>query len=68
LWKEYLRIVTQANLLMFVIENVDRFLSSSEFQLLLDEADHGPIKEYELSYGCSSPPTTGSPSADRGRS
>jgi DNA (cytosine-5)-methyltransferase 1 len=34
-----------------VIENVDRFLSSSEFQLLVGEAHHGVIKEYELSYG-----------------
>jgi DNA (cytosine-5)-methyltransferase 1 len=51
LWKEYLRVVEQANPLVFVIENVDRFVSSSEFQLLLDEADHGLIKEFELSYG-----------------
>ena len=36
---------------MFVIENVDRFLKSPEFQLLLDEADDGSLKGYQLSYG-----------------
>ncbi|WP_268794452.1 DNA cytosine methyltransferase [Pseudonocardia thermophila] len=51
LWKEYLRFVQIARPRAFVIENVDRFGKSLEYQLLLDEADHGMIKEYELSSG-----------------
>lgn len=51
LWKEYLRVVSAAQPKVFVLENVQRFFKSSEFQLLLDEADHGIIKDYELSYG-----------------
>ncbi|MFI7025257.1 DNA cytosine methyltransferase [Micromonospora sp. NPDC049900] len=51
LWKEYLRFVVTARPQVFVIENVQRFSKSSEFQLLLSEADHGIIKDYELSYG-----------------
>lgn len=51
LWKEYLRVVSKARPKVFVLENVQRFSKSAEFQLLLDEANHGIIKEYELSYG-----------------
>jgi DNA (cytosine-5)-methyltransferase 1 len=51
LWKEYLRVVSKARPKVFVLENVQRFSKSAEFQLLLDEADHGIIKDYELSYG-----------------
>lgn len=51
LWREYLRIVGIAKPAVFVIENVDRFLKSQEFQLLLEEADHGSLKGYTLSYG-----------------
>lgn len=51
LWKEYLRVVARARPKVFVLENVQRFAKSSEFQLLLEEADHGVIKDYELSYG-----------------
>lgn len=51
LWKEYLRVVARARPKVFVLENVQRFSKSCEFQLLLDEADHGVIKDYELSYG-----------------
>ena len=36
---------------VFVIENVDRFKSSAEFQLLLDEAENGMLSDYELSHG-----------------
>lgn len=35
---------------MFVIENVDRFRKSPEFQLLLDEVDGGSLKGYQLTY------------------
>lgn len=51
LWREYLRIVGIAKPKVFVIENVDRFMKSPEFQLLLDEAENGSLKNYELRYG-----------------
>ncbi|MBX9387559.1 DNA cytosine methyltransferase [Streptomonospora halotolerans] len=51
LWKQYLRVVQKARPRMFVIENVDRFMRSSEFALLLAEADGGMLKDYTLSYG-----------------
>jgi len=51
LWREYLRIVGIAKPAVFVIENVDRFLKSQEFQLLLEEADHGSLEGYVLSFG-----------------
>lgn len=51
LWREYLRVVSAAKPKVFVIENVDRFMKSAEFQLLLDEAEDGSLKAYELSYG-----------------
>lgn len=51
LWKQYLRVVQQAHPQVFVIENVDRFMGSPQFQLLLNEADDGMIRDYELSYG-----------------
>ncbi|RQW84067.1 DNA cytosine methyltransferase [Micromonospora globispora] len=51
LWKEYLRFVVTAQPQVFVIENVERFSRTSEFQLLFNEADHGIIKDYELSSG-----------------
>ncbi|MFC5210398.1 DNA cytosine methyltransferase [Pseudonocardia sulfidoxydans] len=51
LWKQYLRFVQVARPQVFVIENVDRFHKSAEFQLLRDEADHGMIKDYELTHG-----------------
>ena len=51
LWKEYLRVVSEAQPQVFVLENVQRFMGSPEFQLLLDEADHGAIQDYQLSYG-----------------
>lgn len=51
LWRQYLRVVQHARPQVFVVENVDRFMSSPEFALLLNEADHGMIQDYELSYG-----------------
>ncbi|MGQ0847282.1 MAG: DNA cytosine methyltransferase [Sporichthyaceae bacterium] len=51
LWKQYLRVVQHARPKVFVIENVERFRRSSEFELLLDEADHGTIRDYELRHG-----------------
>lgn len=51
LWRQYLRIVGLSKPDVFVIENVDRFMKSAEFQLLLSEAEDGALKDYELSYG-----------------
>lgn len=51
LWKQYLRFVQVARPQVFVLENVERFRRTSEFELLLAEADHGMIKGYELSHG-----------------
>ena len=68
LWKEYLRVVAAARPKVFVIENVERFTKSSEFQLLLDEADHGMISDYTLSTACCWRPTTASRSAGPERS
>jgi DNA (cytosine-5)-methyltransferase 1 len=50
LWKQYLRFVQVARPQVFVIENVDRFRSSPDFKLLLDEADHGMISDYTLTH------------------
>lgn len=51
LWREYLRVVGIAKPKVFVIENVDRFLKSDEFQLLQGETEGGSLKGYTLSYG-----------------
>ena len=51
LWKEYLRFVNVARPRVFVLENVSRFSKSPEFQLLLDEADGGLLKDYHLEWG-----------------
>lgn len=52
LWKQYLRVVQRARPKVFVIENVDRFRATSEFQLLLDEADHNLLAaDYGVSAG-----------------
>jgi DNA (cytosine-5)-methyltransferase 1 len=50
LWKQFLRVVQIARPQVFVIENVDRFRNSAEFQLLLDEADGGMIADYTLTH------------------
>lgn len=48
LWKEDLRFVVHARPQVFVLENVERFSRSTEFEMLLAEADHGCIADYEL--------------------
>lgn len=51
LWKEYIRFVRRARPKVFVIENVDRFRSSSEFELLVAEtAPGGSLADYELTH------------------
>lgn len=52
LWKEYIRFVRHAQPTVFIIENVDRFFSSSEFALLKAEASAGGLLEdYHLEAG-----------------
>jgi DNA (cytosine-5)-methyltransferase 1 len=51
LWKRFLEVVGRANPQVFVIENVEQFRRSAEFQLLLDESEHGMISSYVLSHG-----------------
>ncbi|MEU6549732.1 DNA cytosine methyltransferase [Streptomyces sp. NPDC046915] len=49
LWEEYVRIVAEIRPKVFVIENVDRFLKSDEFQNLLNEVKKGGrLSEYRL--------------------
>lgn len=51
LWKQYIRFVQKAQPKIFVIENVDRFRSSSEFAMLLQEVEPGGLLEqYELTH------------------
>jgi DNA (cytosine-5)-methyltransferase 1 len=51
LWREYMRFIRTAKPQVFVIENVDRFARSPEFEMLLAEVDHGLLKNYELRWG-----------------
>lgn len=51
LWREYLRVVRHANPSVFVIENVDRFMRTPEFELLLSEAVDGSLSRYRLAFG-----------------
>ncbi|MEU8650386.1 DNA cytosine methyltransferase [Streptomyces sp. NPDC048737] len=49
LWEDYVRIVADIRPKVFVIENVDRFLKSDEFQnLLLEVKPGGRLAEYRL--------------------
>ena len=51
LWREFVRFVKRSNPQVFVIENVDRFAKSPEFQMLLEETKHGSLRDYELQHG-----------------
>lgn len=51
LWREYVRLVLAANPKVFVIENVDRFARSTEFELLLAEVKTGRLKGYDITWG-----------------
>lgn len=51
LWREYVRVVKTARPKVFVLENVDRFLKSEEFELLRAETETGSLQEYELTFG-----------------
>lgn len=47
LWKEYMRVVVEANPQVFVLENVERFRRSSEFALLIESLTSGPLKKWK---------------------
>ena len=47
LWREYMRVVLEANPKVFVLENVDRFSKSSEFALLIDALNGGALKKWK---------------------
>lgn len=47
LWQEYVRVVLAANPKVFVLENVERFSRTPEFGLLLEELEHGRLKEWK---------------------
>ncbi|MEZ5246316.1 MAG: DNA cytosine methyltransferase [Acidimicrobiales bacterium] len=47
LWREYMRVVEEANPQVFVLENVDRFSKSSEFELLMDELNGGRLRAWK---------------------
>lgn len=47
LWREYLRVVVEADPQVFVLENVDRFAKSSEFAMLMDELNGGRLKRWK---------------------
>jgi DNA (cytosine-5)-methyltransferase 1 len=47
LWREYMRVVLEANPQVFVLENVERFSKSSEFALLLEALNGGKLKKWK---------------------
>lgn len=47
LWKEYVRVVLEANPKVFVLENVERFSKSSEFALLMESLAGGKLKKWK---------------------
>ncbi|GIE87364.1 DNA cytosine methyltransferase [Actinoplanes regularis] len=48
LWREYVRVLNAIEPKAFIIENVDRFLTSEEFKLLDKESKTGKLRDYEL--------------------
>ncbi|MFG1701328.1 DNA cytosine methyltransferase [Nonomuraea sp. NPDC049309] len=48
LWKEYVRVVRKLQPKIFVIENVDRFMRSREFELLRAANTDGDLRDYAL--------------------
>lgn len=48
LWTEYVRILHASGADTFVIENVDRFRRSGEFERLMYEVDHGDLSDFEI--------------------
>ncbi|MGW2368493.1 DNA cytosine methyltransferase [Streptomyces sp. NPDC001667] len=48
LWQDYMRIVVDVQPKVFVMENVDRFLRSSQFSQLVAAARDGALRDYAL--------------------
>ncbi|MEU2689132.1 DNA cytosine methyltransferase [Streptomyces hygroscopicus] len=50
LWREYMRVVNEIEPKIFIIENVDRFLRSAEFEALYaaTEKPNGDLRDYKL--------------------
>jgi DNA (cytosine-5)-methyltransferase 1 len=51
LWREYVRVLNDIEPQAFIIENVDRFLTSQEFSALQQESADGLLYNYELRAG-----------------
>ncbi|WP_371616038.1 DNA cytosine methyltransferase [Streptomyces sp. NBC_00454] len=51
LWREYVKVVSALEPKVFVIENVDRFFRSAEYQALLRSKKNGLLRKYNLSEG-----------------
>lgn len=47
LWREYMRVVLEANPQIFILENVDRFSKTPEFDMLMDELRFGRLKKWK---------------------
>jgi DNA (cytosine-5)-methyltransferase 1 len=47
LWREYMRVVLEANPQVFILENVDRFAKTSEFAMLMTELESGRLKRWK---------------------
>ncbi|MCX5382223.1 DNA cytosine methyltransferase [Streptomyces sp. NBC_00083] len=66
LWTEYMRVVTTIQPKIFVLENVDRFLKSQQFEdLLKSTADGGRLENYELRWKVLNAADYGVPQARR---
>lgn len=66
LWVEYVRVVAAIRPKIFVLENVDRFLKSQEFESLKEAtADGGPLADYTLRWKILNAADYGVPQARR---
>ncbi|WP_329228202.1 DNA cytosine methyltransferase [Streptomyces canus] len=66
LWIEYVRVVAAIRPKIFVLENVDRFLKSQEFESLKEAtADGGPLADYALRWKILNAADYGVPQARR---
>lgn len=66
LWMQYMRVVTTIKPKIFVLENVDRFLSSPEFVALSQATEHGgPLSQYTLCHKVLNAADYGVPQARR---
>ncbi|MFG2228903.1 DNA cytosine methyltransferase [Streptomyces sp. NPDC048723] len=66
LWQEYVRVVCEVRPPVFVMENVDRFFRSPEYEELLEAVQPGgPLADYELTGGVLNAADYGVPQARR---